>query len=97
MFCKSVFETAASLKVDHIVPKVRHDLRDDHLPLNQIAKIPTIDLIDFDYPRPGLGAPQYWHTTQDIPDRCSGQSIATVVYVVHQWLLRQSNGVPAAR
>ncbi len=95
--CKSVFDTAASLKVDHFVPKVRHDLRDDHLPLNQIAKIPTIDLIDFDYPRPGLGAPQYWHTTQDVPARCSGQSIATVVYVVHQWLVRQSSMATAAR
>ncbi len=87
--CKSVFETAASLQVDHFVAKVRHELRDDHLPLNQIAKIPTIDLIDFDYPRPGLGAPQYWHTTKDVPENCSGRSIATVVYVAHQWLMRQ--------
>lgn len=86
---KSVFATAASLGVDAFVPRIRHEIRDDHLPLNQIAHIPTIDLIDFDYPRPGIGAPQYWHTMQDVPENCSGHSLATVVYVVHQWLMRQ--------
>lgn len=87
--CKSVFATAQSLGVDAFVPRIRHEIRDDHLPLNQISRIPTINLIDFDYPRPGIGAPQYWHTTQDVPENCSGQSLATVVYVVHQWLMRQ--------
>ena len=28
----------------------RHEVRDDHLALNNIAHIPTIDIIDFDYP-----------------------------------------------
>lgn len=87
--CKSVFATAETLGVDAFVPRIRHEIRDDHLPLNQIARIPTIDLIDFDYPRPGIGAPQYWHTTRDVPENCSGHSLATVVYVVHQWLMRQ--------
>lgn len=86
---KSIFATANSLGVDAFVPRIRHEIRDDHLPLNLIAKIPTVDLIDFDYPRPGIGAPQYWHTMQDIPENCSGHSLATVVYVVHQWLMRQ--------
>jgi glutaminyl-peptide cyclotransferase len=86
---KSLFATAESLKVDAFVPRLRHEIRDDHLPLNQIAKIPTTDLIDFDYPRPGIGAPSYWHTTKDVPENCSGQSLASVVYVVHQWLLAQ--------
>ncbi len=86
---RSIFATAASLGVDAFVPRIRHELRDDHLPLNQIAKIPTVDLIDFDYPRPGVGAPKYWHTTQDVPENCSGHSLASVVYVVHRWLKRQ--------
>lgn len=86
---KSIFATAKSLGVEAFIPRVRHEIRDDHLPLNQIAKIPTVDLIDFDYPRPGIGAPRYWHTTQDVPANCSGHSLATVVYVVHQWLMGQ--------
>jgi len=86
---KSVFKKAKELNVEAFIPRIRHEIRDDHLPLNQIAKIPTIDLIDFDYPRPGIGAPRYWHTTQDVPENCSGHSLATVVYVVHQWLMSQ--------
>jgi glutaminyl-peptide cyclotransferase len=86
---KSVFDKARELKVEAFIPRIRHEIRDDHLPLNEIAKIPTIDLIDFDYPRPGIGAPRYWHTTQDVPENCSGESLASVVYVVHQWLMSQ--------
>jgi hypothetical protein len=86
---KSVWKTADELGVRAFVPRVRHQIDDDHIPLNQIASIPTIDLIDFDYPRPGIGAPQYWHTEQDIPANCSGESIAAVVWVVHQWLKQQ--------
>nr|WP_246146844.1 M28 family peptidase [Rubripirellula lacrimiformis] len=86
---KSVWRVADQLGVDAFVPRSRHEIQDDHLPLNQIAGIPTIDLIDFDYPRPGIGAPSYWHTEQDIPANCSGDSLAAVTWVVHQWLIQQ--------
>lgn len=56
----------------------KHDVRDDHLPLNEIAGIPTCDVIDFDYPS--------WHTTYDVPDRCSGASLAKVGHVLLRWL-----------
>ncbi len=42
---------------------------DDHIPLNE-AGIPTVDLIDFDFP--------YWHTTHDTPDKCSPESLEAV-------------------
>lgn len=88
---RSIWRTAARLGVRAFVPRTRmQEIRDDHLPLNQIAKIPTTDLIDFDYPRPGFREPQYWHTTQDIPANCSGTSLAAVSWVVHQWLIEQS-------
>ena len=64
------------------VSRIRHEVRDDHLPLNQIAQIPTVDVIDFDY--------RYWHTTQDVPDRCSGKSLATVTRVVLAWFAHRS-------
>lgn len=86
---KSIWATADRLGVKAFVPRIRHELQDDHLPLNQVAGVPTVDLIDFDYPRPGIGAPSYWHTEQDVPANCSGHSIATVVWVVHQWLKQQ--------
>jgi len=90
---RSIWATAKRLGVKAFVPRARSQaIRDDHLPLNQIAKIPTTDLIDFDYPRPGFRAPQYWHTTQDIPENCSGESIAAVIWVVHEWMLEQKGG-----
>ena len=57
---------------------------DDHLALREIAKIPTIDIIDFDYPRPR--AAKYWHTTKDKPENCSALSLAKVGYVLEEWL-----------
>ena len=52
---------------------------DDHLALID-AGIPAIDLIDFDYPA--------WHTTQDLPERCSGASLNQVGRVVTAWLAK---------
>lgn len=85
----SIWRTAARLGVTAFVPRTRHEIQDDHLPLNQIAGIPTVDLIDFDYPRPGIGAPSYWHTEDDVPANCSGESLVAVVWVVHEWLKQQ--------
>jgi glutaminyl-peptide cyclotransferase len=61
-----------------------HEVRDDHLALNEIAKIPAIDIIDFDYPN--TRGPNYWHTTQDVPERCSPLSLAKVGWVLKTWL-----------
>lgn len=82
---RSVWDTARRLNVREFIPRSRHDVRDDHLPLNQIAKIPTIDLIDFDYPSPSARS-SYWHTTADTPDKVSGESLRKVAWVLHTWL-----------
>ena len=87
---RSIWKTAERLGVRAFVARSRTiPIDDDHIPLNEIARIPTVDLIDFDYPRPGIGAPSYWHTEQDVPANCSGQSLAAVVWVVHHWLREQ--------
>jgi hypothetical protein len=83
---REVWDLAGKLGVTSFKSRVKHEVRDDHLPLNQIAKIPTIDIIDFDYPRPNTRGMSYWHTQQDVPANCSGESIVAVVYVVDQWL-----------
>ena len=44
---------------------------DDHTPFLE-ARIPALDLIDFDYgPGPSPGA--YWHTPQDTSQVCAGE------------------------
>lgn len=74
----SLWKVADKLKVEEFVARPKHEVRDDHLPLNDIAKIPTCDVIDFDY--------EFWHTEQDTPDKCSDLSLAKVGWVVHEWL-----------
>ena len=83
--CLQIWGVAKKLRIDEFVPRTRHEVRDDHLPLNEIAKIPSCDLIDFDYPRPGMTA-SYWHTTQDTPDKCSGESMGKVGWVLLEWI-----------
>ncbi len=84
---RDIWDVADDLGVNEFKPRSRHEVRDDHLPLNQIAKIPSCDLIDFDYPRPGARQ-SYWHTEEDTPDKCSPLSLAKVGWVLHEWLQR---------
>ena len=83
---KSIWKKARQLKVSEFVQRSRHEISDDHLPLNQIAKIPTCDIIDFDYPKIGSRRNSYWHTTKDRPEACSGESLQKVGKVVFEWL-----------
>jgi Zn-dependent M28 family amino/carboxypeptidase len=53
---------------------------DDHIALNE-AGIPTVDLIDFDYP--------HWHRLSDVPANCSADSLNQVARVLTAWMHRQ--------
>ncbi len=78
---KQIWATAARLGVDEFHPRARYEVKDDHLPLRNIGKIPTCDVIDMDYPA--------WHTTMDTPQRCSPTSLAKVGWVVYEWMRGQ--------
>jgi hypothetical protein len=75
---KAIWGTAARLGVKEFIPRVGYVIQDDHLPLRNTAKIPTCDVIDFDYPQ--------WHTTLDNPQHCAGSSLAKVGWVMYEWL-----------
>jgi hypothetical protein len=81
-----IWGVAGDLGVKEFINVTRHEVRDDHLALNNIARIPTIDIIDFEYPT--ARGPNYWHTTQDVPANCSALSLAKVGWVVRTWLER---------
>jgi hypothetical protein len=55
-------------------------VQDDHIPLNDVAGIPTVDVIDFDY--------AHWHRITDVPENCSGDTLAGVARVLTVWLQR---------
>lgn len=75
---RSIWRTAGSLGIREFHASTRHEINDDHLPLNEIARIPTCDVIDFDFP--------YWHTTLDVPNSCSGESLSKVGRVLLRWV-----------
>ena len=54
-----------------------HEVQDDHLALNRVG-IPTVDVIDFDYP--------HWHKLSDTADKVSGDQMAEVSKVISTWL-----------
>lgn len=87
---KDVWNVAKELGIREFNPRVLHSIRDDHLPLNEIANVPTIDIIDFDYPTVASRSRSYWHTMADTPDKCTGESITKVAAVVMTWLKRQA-------
>ncbi len=74
----SVWASAKATGVKEFVARRKHTLNDDHLSLNQIAGIPTCDVIDFDYP--------HWHKRNDLPAACSGDSLAKVATVMRHWI-----------
>jgi len=80
-----VWSTAKELGVFQFTDNVQGFVTDDHLPLNRVG-IPTIDLIDFNYPDTSN---RYWHTTQDTPDKCSGESLDAVGRVLMHIIYHQ--------
>ena len=80
---RDLWAIAGKLGIKEFVARKRHTIRDDHLPLNQIARIPVCDIIDFDFPVQGN---RYWHTEQDVVSNCSADSLGKVGTVVLEWL-----------
>ena len=85
---RHLWSVAGELGISEFKKTKRHQIRDDHLPLNEIARIPTCDIIDFDYPSPGNS---YWHTEKDVVENCSADSLGKVGRVVLEWIRQTSN------
>lgn len=74
---RDIFASAEALKVRKHFTYFDRDIMDDHTPLNEVG-IPTIDLIDFDYPP--------WHTPEDTMDKLSAESLRIVGAVTAYYL-----------
>ena len=72
---KKLWSLAKVLSLDAFESRIVYTLYDDHVPLWAEARIPAIDIIDFNYPN---SYANYWHTTQDLPENCSAESLGQV-------------------
>jgi hypothetical protein len=75
---RQIWATAARLGVREFIPQIHSEITDDHVPLHDIGRIPTCDIIDMQY--------QFWHTQADVPAQCSAVSLGNVGFVVSEWL-----------
>jgi len=82
---RDIFAAADALKLRNYFTYLDREMIDDHSPLNAIG-IPTIDVIDFDYPS--------WHTAADTLDKISAQSLQIVgsvaLYYLSEFALKRS-------
>jgi glutaminyl-peptide cyclotransferase len=74
---RDIFAAAETLKLRSYFTYLDREMIDDHSPLNAVG-IPTIDVIDFDYP--------WWHTAGDTIDKISPKSLQIVGSVALYYL-----------
>ena len=83
---RDIFGAAEALKLRSHFSYFDRELLDDHVPLNAIG-IPTLDIIDFDYPP--------WHTAGDTIDKISAESLQIVgsvaLYYLSEFALKPLN------
>ena len=72
---KKLWGLAKVLNLDAFESRIEYSIYDDHVPLWAEAEIPAVDIIDFNYPN---SYANYWHTTQDLPENCSAESLGQV-------------------
>lgn len=79
---QEIWGIAAQQRAAAFRDEVGEAIRDDHLALNA-AGIPAVDVIDFNYMYNG-----HWHKLSDVPENCSGDTLAQVARVLMVWLQR---------
>ena len=74
-----VWKLANQLGYDQFKYKLGQAIIDDHYVLYKHTGIPSINIIDFEYPD---NTTNYWHTIEDTPDKCSPKSLESVGTVI---------------
>ena len=72
---KEIWNLAEELSLPAFKKTIDLEIYDDHVPLWEVAAIPAIDIIDFQYPNMFYN---HWHTQRDTPENCSPQSLGQV-------------------
>lgn len=78
-----MWRIAEKLNLPAFQNRLGYDVYDDHIPLWEIAGIPTINLIDMNYPNHRIN---YWHTMKDIPENCSAESLEQIGSVIATYI-----------
>lgn len=84
---EKIWSTAKSLGFEQFfINEKGGAITDDHIFVNQITGIPTIDIIHYD-PKSGSGFGTYWHTTHDTMDKVDKATLnavgTTLMHVIY--------------
>ena len=82
---QSIWTLANDLGYPQFENRIGPAVMDDHYYLYKYAKIPAIDIIDFEYPNKDVN---FWHTLQDIPENCSTESLEAVGTVMTHFIYK---------
>lgn len=72
---RQLWNLAESLALTPFQSRIGYAVDDDHVVIFEEGGIPSIDIIDFNYPNDSVN---YWHTLKDTPDKCSPESLKVV-------------------
>ena len=78
-----IWELANDLGHKEFVWQLTHPIYDDHVYYHQGTGVPSIDIIDFDFPE--------WHTTEDTIENCSPKGLFIVGDVLLNFIIRKEN------
>jgi len=78
---RGILKAADALNLRQDFTFYDRDIYDDHVPMLHIARVPVIDLIDFNYPP--------WHTADDTLDKLAPESLGAVGAVTLYYLRTQ--------
>jgi len=85
---RTLWDLAKKRGYSEFVYTLGDEIYDDHLMLIEHARIPSVDIIDFQYPDRYTN---YWHTTADTPDKCSPRSLKIVGQVLVDYIFTEAH------
>ena len=85
---RKLWDRAKELGLDAFIREIDYAIYDDHVPLYNIAGIPSIDIIDFKYPNSYVN---YHHTMNDIIENCSANSLDQVGRLMLDYIYNRDN------
>ncbi len=80
---RDLWNLANSLGYSEFVYELSQPIYDDHRALFVETGIPSLNIIDFEYP--------HWHTLEDTVDKCSSYTLSIVGSLVCEYLYRKEN------
>ena len=83
-----VWDIANDLGYYEFKREIGQAVYDDHRVLYLNSGIPSIDIIDFEYPNADTN---YWHTLSDVPENCSKNTLEMVGNVVTTLIFMEDN------